>query len=278
VPFTIHDLRDLIQLLEQHPEWRAEVRRLVLTEELLALPELVRGLAEGQRQMQEDLRTLAAAQARTEERLEALAAAQARTEERLETLVAAQARTNERLEALAAAQGRTEDRQSRIEEVVGNHTASLRRLENDVGRLKGSDLERSYRERPIAYFSGVIRRARALTPDQLQGLLDQAVAGGRLTEDEADDVMLADAVIRGRRREDGADVYLVVEASWGIAPHDVQRASRRAALLARADVQAVPVVAGAELLPEARRLARSTDVIIVTNGTRLGAPGAGGAA
>ena len=36
--FTVRDFRDLVELLEQHPEWRAELRRLVLTEELLALP------------------------------------------------------------------------------------------------------------------------------------------------------------------------------------------------------------------------------------------------
>ena len=44
--FTVRDFRDLIQLLEQHPEWRADLRRLVLTEELLELPAIVRELAE----------------------------------------------------------------------------------------------------------------------------------------------------------------------------------------------------------------------------------------
>jgi hypothetical protein len=36
--FTVQDFHDLITLVVQHPEWRAELRRLVLTEELLALP------------------------------------------------------------------------------------------------------------------------------------------------------------------------------------------------------------------------------------------------
>jgi ferritin-like metal-binding protein YciE len=63
--FTVRDFRDLVELLEQHPEWRAELRRLVLTEELLALPQVVRELVE--------------AQQRTEQRLE-------QTEQRLERL------------------------------------------------------------------------------------------------------------------------------------------------------------------------------------------------
>jgi hypothetical protein len=36
--FTVREFHDLIELLEQHPEWRADLRRLVLTEEVLGLP------------------------------------------------------------------------------------------------------------------------------------------------------------------------------------------------------------------------------------------------
>jgi hypothetical protein len=39
MPFTVDEFHDLIRLVEAHPEWRAELRRLVLTDELLALPE-----------------------------------------------------------------------------------------------------------------------------------------------------------------------------------------------------------------------------------------------
>lgn len=39
--FTVREFHDLVVLLTQHPERRAEIRRLVLTEELLALPQIV---------------------------------------------------------------------------------------------------------------------------------------------------------------------------------------------------------------------------------------------
>ncbi len=42
MPFSVEEFRDLIRLLEERPEWRADLRRLVLTDELLALPSLVR--------------------------------------------------------------------------------------------------------------------------------------------------------------------------------------------------------------------------------------------
>jgi hypothetical protein len=34
----IKDFHDIIRLLETYPEWRADLRRLVLTDDLLALP------------------------------------------------------------------------------------------------------------------------------------------------------------------------------------------------------------------------------------------------
>jgi hypothetical protein len=34
--FSVEDFQDLIRLLQERPEWRADLRRLVLTDELLA--------------------------------------------------------------------------------------------------------------------------------------------------------------------------------------------------------------------------------------------------
>jgi hypothetical protein len=42
--FRVEDFHDLVRLLEERPEWRAELRRLVLTEELLAMPEQLAAL------------------------------------------------------------------------------------------------------------------------------------------------------------------------------------------------------------------------------------------
>ena len=37
--FTVNDFADLKQLLFVHPEWRVDLRQLLLTDELLGLPE-----------------------------------------------------------------------------------------------------------------------------------------------------------------------------------------------------------------------------------------------
>jgi hypothetical protein len=147
MPFSVEDFHDLVRLLEAHPDWQRELRRLVLTDELLQLPvhmqqvddridrltEAIRGLAARQERTDERLDALAtrvadlaAAQQRTEVRLAKLAAAQQRTEARLAELAAAQQRTEALLEELAAAQQRTE---ARLEELAAAQQRTEARLE-----------------------------------------------------------------------------------------------------------------------------------------------------
>jgi hypothetical protein len=82
--FTVAEFHDLVRLMEERPEWRAELRRLVLTDQLLALPEQVARL---RHDTEEGFQRLAQAQARTEQQLTALSQAQARTEEELRGLI-----------------------------------------------------------------------------------------------------------------------------------------------------------------------------------------------
>jgi Holliday junction resolvase-like predicted endonuclease len=111
MPFVVQDLRDLIRLLEQHPEWRAELRRLVLTEEILSLPQVVRELAQ-------EVRLLAEAQRRSEERL-------GRLEAVVQELAEAQRRAEERLEGVEDRLERVENRLERVEERLGRMEAVI---------------------------------------------------------------------------------------------------------------------------------------------------------
>jgi len=55
----VNDVRDLIRLLAEHPEWRAELRPLILGDELDRLPAIVAELAEAQRSTETRVGTLA---------------------------------------------------------------------------------------------------------------------------------------------------------------------------------------------------------------------------
>jgi hypothetical protein len=234
--FTVQEFHDLVALLTQHPEWQAELRRLVLTEEILALPQIVRDLVE--------------AQQRTEQQVAQLAAAQQRTEQQIAQLI-------QQVTQLTQAQQRTE--------------RQIARLQDDVGEIKCIVLEERYRNRAFAYFSRLVRRTHALMEDELVALLEEAVARGSLSEEGMDEIARADVVVRGQRRERPGEVYLVVEVSWGVGPGDVERAVRRAALLSQTGLQTMPVVAGERITDEAAELARAMRVWQVLDG-RVTAP------
>ncbi|MBI4670460.1 MAG: hypothetical protein HY741_02160 [Chloroflexi bacterium] len=102
--FTVNDFSDLLRLLAEHPRWQTELRNLLLHDDFLALPQIVRELADAQRRTEQRVEELAEAQRRTEQRVEELADAQRRTEQRVEELADAQRRTEQRVEELAQAQ------------------------------------------------------------------------------------------------------------------------------------------------------------------------------
>jgi cell division septum initiation protein DivIVA len=132
----------------------------------------------------------------------------------------------------------------------------------DTDQLKGMMLEMRYAQRPYAYFKDLIRRARTLSVDELYDLLE----GLNLTEAEVRDVVECDALIFGRDPEDGKPTYLLLEASWTIDLEDVERASRRAALLSRAGLTVVPVVAGYAARPNILEEAARRNVRCVFDG------------
>jgi len=264
--FTVEDFRDLMRLLEERPEWRAELRRAVLTDELLALPELVRALAEAQRRTEVEVAALAEAQRRAEERLSGVEERLSGVEDRLSRVEDRLGRVEEEIVALAEAQRRTEVEVAALAEAQRHTETLVGGMLVDLGELKGDSLERRYRERGPAYFARLVRRARVLAGEELLDLLEAAVEQGQIPAHEAQDIALADVVIRGRRREDDTEVYLVVEVSWGVDAHDVERAARRAALLQEAGLVAVPVVAGKVILPEAVERARELRVWRLTDG------------
>src|SRR5262245_43294568 len=250
--FTVSEFRDLIQLLEQHPAWREELRRWVLTEELLALPQMVRELADFQRQTETRMGQLAGHVDVLAQHIDALTQQTAQ----LTTHVDEQAQRFDRLVI------RIDSLTQRMEQLAETQL----RMGSDLEQLKGYNLEQRYRERAPAYFSRLLRRVHALSNDELVALLDAAVTQGQLSRDEADAVLQADVIVHGRRWEDGTEVYLVVEASWGVGLHDVQRAVERAALLARLGTPSLPVVAGFWVTPEAQEPARALRVWQVTDG------------
>ncbi len=278
--FTIEDYQDLVQLLMENPQWRVELRQLLLSDDFLALPAIVRDLAEAQLRTEERLEALAQrveelaeAQKRTEERVEALAQRVEALAQRVEELAEAQLRTEKRLEALAQrveelAQ-RMESLAQRMEELAEAQKRTetgMQALTNRLSALDGRTFELMYREKATAYFGGLLRRLRVVQPNVLEDALE-----ARLSEEEMLDVFRLDLLLDGRLRRAPAvvvdrEVWLAVEVSISVEEEDVERAYERAKYLQKAGYCAIPVVAGKQVYLDIENLARSFSVAMLRDG------------
>jgi prefoldin subunit 5 len=269
--FTVSDFHDLVELLEQYPQWRQELRRLVLTDELLDLPRVVRELSdriaelvEAQKRAEARLDRVEARLDRIDQQIAELVEAQKRTDEKIAELVEAQKRTDEKIAELVEAQKRTDEKiaelveaQNRTEGVVAELVISQRQMSEDIGTLKGFAIEQSFRARPLAWYGKILRRPHVLTDEELADLLEPALERGLLTDEQFRDLSLADAVVSGRLKTDDQPVYLIVEVSWGVGESDLRRAMRRAEYLAKAGVRAHPALGGRWIIPQVKSEAES---------------------
>lgn len=215
------DFSALVDELHADPGFRARLRAVVLSEELLEAPERIARL-EGR---------VAEMDARLTARLDALTAAVNALTATVEALTAAVDALTARLDAMAARLGNVED---------------------GVASLKGSNFEEQVARHPARYLAGVLYRPKAREVESFD--LDV------LDPDEVRRLVRVDAVVSGRPAAPrggpggGEELLAAVEVSWRVHRDDLDRASDRAALLAR--------VVGGPVLPVALSKLDPGDAIV----------------
>ena len=249
VTTQINTFQDIITALENNPGLREQVRALLLTQELLELPTIVAALAEAIRQNNEVVNR----------RLENL-------ERDVSELKAGQARLESDVSELKDGQARQESRLDRQE-------GRLNRLEGRFGNFEGRD----YEQRCAAQIPRMAERLLGVANPNLafsqtgpvhpafHQAVEQAVREGRISRDESDDIYDADVVIHG---SDGR--HAVVETSLRTDQDDLDKARRRADLLARATGQeTIPAVATPEPTEELQERAEEAGVVMIKVGYRV---------
>ena len=259
MPFTVEDFRDLAQLLEERPQWRAEMRRLVLGDEYLALPEQI---AELRRDTE---RRLGEVEVQVAELRREVVELRRDMERRFNVV-------DEKIEQLKGDVEQLKEDVGQLKEDVGQLKEDVGMLKDDVGQLKGENLERRYRERGHGYFGKLVRRTHVLTTNEISALLDDAMDQGVLSRDDVSAIGLADVIVRGRSWADGQPVMVLAEVSSVVDRSDVQRAADRAARLAKLGTPVLPVVAGGSTTERAADMARSHNVWQMLNGRVIEPP------
>ncbi len=275
---------DLLRMLEEHPEWLERVREVVLTHDLLSLPEVVRKLVGAQYQTTLQIQELREAQYQTSLQIQELREAQYQTGLQIQGLVEAQHETALQIQELREAQYQTglqiqglvevlkqtnshirglEAAVSGLLESVKAMAESLRTLSSDIARMKGFSLEMQYRQKAHAYFGRLLRSVRVMTPMDLEDLLEQ-----HLTPDEVEDLLPLDLIVAGRirRHPRQPEVMLAMEVSFTVDKEDIRRARERALLLRKAGLPALPAAAGVYIPPEMREIAQAERVVVFEDG------------
>ena len=233
----IHTFQDILDAMSANPELAVAMRQHILGEEFLQLPAIVRELQQAVAQLtqtvQDYIATNDARMARMEDR-------QIRMEDRM---------------------GHMEDRQTRMEDQQTQMTGTL-------NRLNGSDYERKVARRA----SRLARRHLAMTdpqtvyaitlPDQnhIPNILDQATAAQRISAAQCDDLEETDIILAAPDHSG----YALAEVSITLDGSDVERAHRRASILAAATGRPVQTaIIGVYALATCQPAADEHDVTII---------------
>jgi len=189
--YPILTFADILRALKQHPEWLEELRKLVLTSELLELPKKIDELIK---------------------RVEKLEKNQEEFKKDLETL---------------------KQDVAILKQDVAVLKQDVNYLKGEFGRFKGKEFERTVRERYYAYFGRLLKKAKLLDMPALVEQIDEAEERGEISSEERESLFELDLVVCGKIRSTGKEVVLAVEVSYSLYPEDLERAKKRAQVLAK---------------------------------------------
>ncbi len=272
---TINDINDLARILREQPEWVDTLRSLLLTQELLDLPERFAEftrLTEANFQLvHERIAGLETRMGGVETRLASLETRMGGVETRLASLETRVGGLETRLAGLEVRVGGLETSVAQLQEGQARLEIQVARLAGEVGNLTGSEYEkqaerlgpRRLRQQLGITGATVIHSVTNANQPHLTALLDQAMDQGILSLAETEDLEQADLVFQGQDPA-GNLCQVLVEASITIQEQDVERARRRADLLARLnDAPTLPAVIGAVISPMAQTLADGEQVTCI---------------
>ncbi len=271
---TINTIQDLNRILRDHPEWREELRRTLLTEELLELPERFSAFVAEMREFAEVTNTrldrlTASVQANTDAIAELRQSVQANTDAIAELRVSVQANTDAIAELRVSVQANT-DAIAELRVSVQANTDAIAELRQSVSELRQitSDLhgETRLNSRHIAGFKGVMLERFAadewlfiademgLSLSSTQSLARQEIFDlsftatdegktGGIRRGQLVSFRKADMIMKTVDRR-GEDCYIAVEVSYTADSRDTDRAIRNSEYLTRfTGINAYPVVA-----------------------------------
>ncbi len=279
-------LRDMMNAVEQSPDlqeelrqWvlrlirgsdglREELRREILTEELMQLPVRFTKMEQDVGVLKDDVGTLKEDVAGLKDDVAGLKEDVGTLKDDVAGLKDDVAGLKDDVVGLKDDVVGLKDGQARIEQYVADLRTGLAQVSGQIGRLSGNEyqawaIERSrrlIRRMHRMEMGTVLHSGRPPSPTFDAEILIPAIRSGRITRDEADDLEDADCILRLEDPEKET-IYAVVEISITVQETDRVRAARRAEIFSRVvGVEALPYVVGEQEEPPAEGGPRVTFV------------------
>ncbi|MDE2786539.1 MAG: hypothetical protein OXL37_07740 [Chloroflexota bacterium] len=246
---TINDISDLARILQERPEWLSAIRGLVLTEEVLRMPEtmaeLTKTVEELARQTAEQFRVVNERLGRLETDVGGLKSDMAEVKDDVGGLKSDVAE-------LKAEQRRTNRRLDRVESQLGA-------VRGDVFEITAARkiLPSVIQQMGLYHCDPIVGPGINLAQDRINDIR-QAEQAGTVERNSDQEVGLADIVLYGRQSSDNEPIWVVIEASARIDEHDITRARHRADILAAVYRENSAAVVVGESIDD-RDQARATD-------------------
>jgi len=234
--YVVRNFADILRVLREHPEWLEELRKVILTSELLELPKKVDELLTRVGRLEKDVGTL-----------------------KQDVTILKQDVAVLKQDVAVLKQD-----VAILKQDVAILKQDVAYLKGEVGRLKGNDFERRIREKYYAYFGRILKKAKLIPFEEILPILDDAEDRKEITLEQRDAVLRLDVLISGQIRELGKDVVLAVEVSYSLYPEDLERAFERAQILATIlHKEVIPTVVACEATEDIQKKADERGILLI---------------
>jgi len=201
---------DILRALKSHPEWLMELRKLILTEELLELPRKFEELIKRVDKIEKDVEVLKQDVAVLKQDVAAL---------KQDVVI--------------------------LKGEVAYLKGEVVYFKGEFGRFKEREFERTIRERYYAYFGRILRRSRRIELESILPQIEDLLDGGVITEAQYESILRLDLIVEGEIRKTKKPVALAVENSYSLYEEDLEKAAERADILATVlKKEVIPAVVG----------------------------------